>query len=176
MHDSLLPFPAVEIDPKLVVSGLLLDSDPGLHRLQDQLLQQSPGWSRQILRCSCSPAEKEVRPNFRRYPRQAPLASSWAKDPIQAWGVGLPMSPWEHSILPIRDAHCSGGCLWSSIASISCPWGLELLDVAQGCSPSLVQLSGTHFLPDCATSAWLSLSLGDSWKPSCLEMHMALTR
>ena len=52
---------------------------------------------------------------------------------------------------------------------------LELLDMVQGCSPSLVQLSGTHFLSDCGTSAWLSLSLGGSWKPSCLEMHMALT-
>ena len=57
-------------------------------------------------------------------PRQAPLASSRAKDPVQDWGVGLPMSPWERSILPIGDAHCSSGCLWSSIASINCPWGL----------------------------------------------------
>ena len=30
---------------------------------------------------------------------------------------------------------------------------LELLDMAQGCSPSLVHLSGTHFLSDCGTSA-----------------------
>ena len=30
---------------------------------------------------------------------------------FQDWGVGLPMSPWERSILPIGDAHCSGGCL-----------------------------------------------------------------
>ena len=72
--------------------------------------------------CSCSPdhAEKEVRPDLRRHPRQVPLASSRAKDLIQDWGVGLPMSPWERSILPIGNAHCSGGCLWSSIAS----WGL----------------------------------------------------
>ena len=134
MHDGILPSPAVEVDPRLVVSGLLLDSGPGLHHQQDRLLQQSPGWSRQIpggqatinFACSCSPdhAEKEVRPDLIRHPRQAPLASSRAKDPIQDWGVGLPMSPWERSILPIGDAHCSGGCLWSSIASISCPWGL----------------------------------------------------
>ena len=37
---------------------------------------------------------------------------------------GLPMSSRERSILPIGDAHCSGGCHWSSIASISCPWVL----------------------------------------------------
>ena len=76
--------------------------------------------------CSCAPdhAEKEVRPDLRRHPRQAPLASSRAKDPVQDWGVGLPMSPRERSILPFGDAHCSGGCLWSSIASISCSWGL----------------------------------------------------
>ena len=118
----------------LVISGLLLDSGPSLHHQQDRLLQQSPGGSRQIsggqatinFACSCPPdhAEKEVRPDLRRHPRQAPLASSRAKDPVQDWGAGLPMSPWERSILPIGDAHCSGGCLWSSIASISCSWGL----------------------------------------------------
>ena len=134
MHDGILSSPAIEIDPGLVVSGFLLDSGPSLHHQQDRLLQQSPGGSRQIsggqatinFACSCTPdhAEKEVRPDLRRHPRQAPLASSRAKDPVQDWGVGLPMSPWERSILPIGDAHCSGGCLWSSIASISCSWGL----------------------------------------------------
>ena len=134
MHDGILSSPAIEIDPRLVVSGLLLDSGPSLHHQQDRLLQQSPGGSRQIaggqatinFACSGAPdhAEKEVRPHLRRHPRQDPLASSRAKDPIQDRGVGLPMSSWERSILPIGDAHCSGGCLWSSIASISCPWGL----------------------------------------------------
>ena len=134
MHDGILSSPTTEIDLRLVVIGLLLDSGPGLHHQQDRLLQKSPGGSRQIsgaeatinFACSCAPdhAEKEVQPDLRRHPRQAPLASSRAKDPIQDWGVGLLMSPWERSILPIGDAHCSGGCLWSSIASISCPWGL----------------------------------------------------
>ena len=134
MHDGILSFPAIEIDPGLVVSGLLLDSCLSLHHQQDRLLQQSPGGSRQIsggqatinFACSCAPdhAEKEVRPDLRRHPRQAPLASSRAKDPVQDWGAGLPMSPRERSILPTGDAHCSGGCLWLSIASISCSWGL----------------------------------------------------
>ena len=89
MHDGILSSPAVEIDPWLVVSGLLLDSGPDLHPQQDRLLQQSPGWSRQIsggqatinFACSCLPdhAEKEVRPDLRRHPRQAPLASSRAR-------------------------------------------------------------------------------------------------
>ena len=134
MYNGILSSPAIEINPRLVVSGFLLDSGPSFHHQQDRLLQPSPGGSRQIsggqatisFACNCAPdhAEKEVQPDFRRHPRQAPLASSRAKDPIQDWGVGLPMSPWERSILPIGNAHCSGGCLWSSITSISCPWGL----------------------------------------------------
>ena len=168
MHDGILSSPAIEIDPGLVVSGFLLDSGPSLHHQQDRLLQQSPGGSRQIsggqatinFACSCTPdlAEKEVRPDLRRHPRQAPLASSRAKDPVQDWGVGLPMSPWERSILPI--GRCSLQRRMSLVVDrfdqlLVGTWSfpaLELLDMAQGCSPSLVHLSGTHFLSDCGTS------------------------
>ena len=145
--------------------------------------QISRGQATMNFACSCAPdhAEKEVRPNLRRHPRQAPLASSRAKDPIQDWGVGLPMSPWERTILPIGDCSLQrrmslvvGRFDQLPVGTWSFP-ALELLDMAQACSPSLVHLSGTHFLSDCGTSAWLSLSLGDSWKPSCLETHMALT-
>ena len=189
MHDSILSSPAVEIDPRLVVSGLLFDSGSGLHHQQDRLLQQSPGRSRQISSeqatinsaCSCSSdhAEKDVRPDLVRHPRQAPLASCWAKDPIQDRGVGLLMSSRERSILPVGDAQCIGGWHWSSIASISCPWWLgHTRTRTLGYDSRMFAISGPTFwnsLPLRLRDISLSMSSGDSWKPSCLEMHMALT-
>ena len=170
MHDGILSSPAIVIDPRLVVSGLLLDSGPGFHHQQNRLLQQSPGGSRQIsggqatinFACSCTPdhAEKEVRPDRSQTTSETSStgfqSSKGSSSRLVCWSTDVFMGTlhpiYRRCSLQMRmflvvdrfDQLPVG--TWSFRA-------LELLDMAQGCSPSLVHLSGTHFLSDCGTSA-----------------------